>query len=93
MNTLSVLTILWSVVGAAFVALMVYRANLANHETDQLFLNDENTVSSNHQENDRIVRLLNVLTPICKGVGGATVVLTFALAGIWLSHILSTPSV
>jgi hypothetical protein len=93
MNTLSVLTVLWSVVTAVFVALMVYRANLANHETDQLFLNDEDTVSSNHQENDRIVHLMNVLLPICKGVGGATVVLTFALAGVWLSHILTSPTV
>jgi hypothetical protein len=91
MNTLSVLTLVWSIVAAAFVALMVYRANLANHETDQLFLNDEETVSSNHKENDRIVHLLNVLSPICKGVGGATVILSFAIAGIWLSHILIVP--
>lgn len=89
MNTLSILTVLWSLTAAVFVGLMVYRANLANHETDQLFLNDEDTVSSTHQENDRIVHLLNVLSPLCKGTGGATALLTIAIAGIWLSQLLA----
>jgi hypothetical protein len=89
MNALSILTVLWSLTAAVFVGLMVYRANLANHETDQLFLNDEETVSATHQENDRVVHQLDVLLPLCKGTGGAAALLSIAIAGIWLSQLLA----
>jgi hypothetical protein len=92
MTILSVLTPLWIVAATAFVGLMIYRASLANHETDQLFLNDEETLSSNHRENDRIVHRLDVLLPLCKGTGGLTVVLSLAIASVWLSHILAAPA-
>lgn len=89
MNTFNVVAILWGIVAVAFIAVMVYRASLANHETDQLFLNDiGTTVSSTHQENDAIVRRLNSLAPVCKGLGGVTVLLTLAVAGMWVSTIL-----
>jgi hypothetical protein len=89
MDTLSVLTVLWAVVMVAFIALMVYRANLANHETDQLFLN-ETTPSSVHLENDEVVRRLNKVAPLCKGFGGAAIILSLVVAGMWIAHTIAS---
>jgi hypothetical protein len=90
MNALNVVAILWGIAAVAFVAVMVYRASLANHETDQLFLNDLDaaTISSTHKENDEVVRRLNSLAPICKSLGGVTALLTLAVAGMWVSSIV-----
>ena len=87
MDTLSILTALWVVIVVAFIGLMVYRATLANHETDQLFLN-EDTPSSTHQENDNVIRRMNQLAPLCKGFGGAAVILSLVVAGMWLARTL-----
>ena len=65
MNMLMPVTVIWGVITVAFIIAMMYRASLSNHETDQLFLNEE-TPSSTHQENDAVVRRLNSLAPICK---------------------------
>jgi hypothetical protein len=88
MNAFTVVATVWGIATVAFIIVMVYRASLANHETDQLFLNDVGTVSSTHQENDEIVRRLNSLAPVCKSLGGVTVLLTLAVAGMWVSSIL-----
>jgi hypothetical protein len=89
MSTFNIVASIWGIIAVAFVAVMVYRANLANHETDQLFLNDvdNDTVSSTHQENDDVVRRLNSLTPVCTGLGAVTGMLTLAVAGMWLYSI------
>jgi preprotein translocase subunit SecG len=89
MTTLSIMLSLWATVVVAFIALMIYRANLTNHEADQLFLN-EDVPSSTHQEQDAIVRRVNTLGPICKGVGGLAVLMTFAVAGIWFAQTLAS---
>jgi hypothetical protein len=73
---------IWTVLLAAFVAVMVYRANLTQHETDQLFLNDEDTISPMHEENDEIIRKVNEIQPICTGVGGAFLTMSLVLAGM-----------
>ena len=91
MDTLSVLTAFWAVIVVTFIALMVYRANLANHETDQLFLSEE-TPSSVHQENDEVIRRLNRVLPFCKGFGGAAVILSLLVAGMWIAHTLPSSS-
>jgi len=87
MTTLSILVILWGVLVAAFIALMIYRANLTNHETDQLFLN-ETAPSSFHQEQDEIVRQVNRIGPICTGVGSVAVLMTLVVAGMWIMQSL-----
>jgi hypothetical protein len=88
MTTLSLMVTIWAVLAVAFVALMIYRGNLTQHETDQLFLNDEAGPSISHQENDEIVRRVNAIQPICKGVGGLTAVMTLAIAGMWVQQLL-----
>jgi hypothetical protein len=89
MNAFSVVTVIWGLVALTFVILMVYRANLGNHETEQLFLNEEDAPSSLHQENDEVVRRLDALVPICKSFGAAAIVLTLVVAGMWLFNTVS----
>jgi hypothetical protein len=87
MSTLSLLLIVWGAVVAAFVCLMIYRGNLTQHETDQLFLSD-NTLESVHEENDAIIRRINKIQPICKGLGGAVALLTLAVIGTYVINVL-----
>ena len=92
MNSLNIVTLFWGIVTIAFVGAMVYRANLANHETDRLFLNDldAETPSYQHQENDEVVRRMNSLLPVCKGLGGMTAIMSLLVAGMWVAHVLPT---
>jgi hypothetical protein len=89
MNALTISLSIWGLVIAAFVVLMVYRGYLSQHETDQLFLS-EAVPSAGHQENDDIIRRTNSIEPLCKGVGGAAILMTLVVAGIWLTQMLST---
>jgi hypothetical protein len=89
MNALTISLSVWGLVVAAFVALMVYRGYLSQHETDQLFLS-ETAPSATHQENDDIIRRSNSIEPICRGVGGAAILMTLVVVGVWLSQMLST---
>jgi hypothetical protein len=86
---LTVVIAIWGLTVIAFMALMVYRAHLTQYETDQLFLNE--TVPTHvHQENDDIIRRLNTIGPICKGVGGAAIVMTLAVIGVWAMNLYAT---
>jgi hypothetical protein len=89
MTTLTLMIAVWGLVVLAFIALMFYRAHLEQHETDQLFLN-ENEPSYVHKEQDDILRRMKILLPICKGVGGAAALLTFVIIGTWVMQTLST---
>jgi hypothetical protein len=89
MSTFSILLTIWGVLALAFVLLMVYRGNLTQHETDQLFLNDEEGTSSSHKENDDVIRRVNAIQPICTGVGGLTAVMTLAIAGMWIHQFMA----
>ncbi len=73
----------WAVVSAALVVVMVYRATLTQHETDQLFLGDEESLCPNHVEHERILTRVNRLRPIYQGLTGATILLSALIAGIY----------
>jgi hypothetical protein len=89
MNTLTVMLAVWGVVVAAFLALMIYRAQTTQNETDQLFLSDEAESSSTHQENDEIIRRDDKMLPLYRGVGGAAAVATILLIGTYIVHALA----
>lgn len=89
MNALTISLSIWGLVVAAFVVLMVYRGYLSQHETDQLFLS-ETAPSAGHQENDDIIRRTNSIEPICKGVGGAAILMTLVVVGVWVTQMLVT---
>jgi hypothetical protein len=82
MPTLAIMSVLWIAVVAAFVALMVYRGHLTQHETDELFLSDAVDDSNRKREHDDIVRRVNRIQPYCKGVGGAAALITVAIIGV-----------
>ena len=58
----------WAAVSAALVAVMVYRATLTQHETDQVFLGDEETLCAQHVEHDRILKRVDRIRPVCQGL-------------------------
>lgn len=74
----------WAVVSAALVAVMVYRATLTQHETDQLFLGDEETLCSNHEEHDRIMARVERIRPVYQSLTGATVLMSVLIAGVYV---------
>jgi hypothetical protein len=87
MTTLTVMLSIWGLMVVAFIALMVYRGHLTQYETDQLFLN-ETTPSSFHQENDAVIRRVKMIQPICTGVGMLALLMTVAVAGVWIVQIM-----
>ncbi len=83
MNLLTISIVVWLLVVTALVVLMIYRSQLVQNETDQLFLS-ETEPSSIHQENDDIIRRADKLQPVVKGMGGAAALATFLVIGVWL---------
>lgn len=88
MNIHPALLILWGVLTLALIAVLIYRATLTQHETDQLFLGEQQTVSASHLEHDRIVDRVNRLRPICTGLWGATILMTVVIAGMYIVQVL-----
>ncbi len=74
----------WAIVSAALVAVMVYRATLTQHETDQLFLNDEEAVSHSYLEHERLLARVNRLKPVYQSLTGATILMSVLIAGIYV---------
>lgn len=90
MAILQVLLIIWTVFTFAFVALMIYRAQLTRHEVDEIFLND-NADHGREIEHDNIVRQVGRVDPFLKTAGGAAALLTVAIIGLYVVQTL--PSV
>ena len=71
----------WCCLSAAFVVLMICRGYLAQHETEQLYL-DQELPATKHQVADDAVRRLKFLGKVCTIFGAATVVVAVATLGI-----------
>ena len=82
------LLVIWALVTTALIVVMIYRATLTQHETDQLFLSDETSICSSHEEHDRIVARVDRLRPVCQGLTGATILMTVLIAGMYVSQVL-----
>lgn len=82
------LILAWAVFSAALVILMVYRATLTQHETDQLFLGDEESICKNHEEHDRILARVEKIRPLCQGLTGVTILMSAIIAGIYVAQVL-----
>ena len=78
----SILLIVWAVLIVCFLALLVYRGQLARYEDEQLFLGDE--VSQEQQMQEAIVRRLQKLDPIVRIVGGAAGLATAFAVGLYV---------
>jgi len=88
MNAFNIVFAAWVVLTAGFVLLMVYRGHLTQHETDQLFLN-ENASHNSEDEHNEILRRVNIVQPLCKGFGGAAALATVLLVGVYLVNAAS----
>ena len=78
----SILLIVWAVLIVCFLALLVYRGQLARYEDEQLFLGDEVTPEQQMQES--LVRRLQTLDPIVGIVGGAAGLATAFAVGLYV---------
>jgi hypothetical protein len=87
MDALPITFIAWGVVVAAFISLMIYRAQLSRQETDQLFLS-ENTPESEREEQESVLRRVRFIQPLCNGLGGVAALLTVTLVGIYVMRLL-----
>ncbi len=88
MNALHIAAIVWGICVTTFVALMIYRATLTQHETDQLFLSDS-ALPVVQEENEEIVRRVNFIQPFCAGAGGAAAVMSALVFGIWVAEMVA----
>ena len=88
MNTLHIVAIIWGICVTAFVGLMVYRATLTQHETDQLFLS-ETALPIVQEENEKIIRRVNFIQPFCAGAGGVAAVMSMLVFGIWVAQMVA----
>jgi hypothetical protein len=77
-----ILLTVWAVLVACFVALLLYRGQLARYEEEQLFLSDEVTPEQQHR--DSLVRRLQMLEPIVRLVGGAAALATVCAVGLYV---------
>ena len=77
----------WAVVSAALAVVMIYRATLTQHETDQLFLSDEESLSRSHVEHDRILAQMNRLRPLYQGLTGATIAMSALIATLYVVEV------
>lgn len=84
MNLLTILISVWGIIVAALVAVMVYRGYLSRQESDQLFLNEDSEVPFVHEEQDEVISRINALDPLARGLGGAAIVLTLVVAGMYI---------
>ncbi len=89
MHVLPILIALWGASVIGFIAVMIYRATLTQHETDQLFLGDDSAhVSMGHKEHDDIVARVEKLRPYYQGLGGAAVLMTVLVVGFYAMEVL-----
>ena len=82
------LLVIWAVFAVALIAVMIYRATLTQHETDQLFLNDDGTCCKNHEEHNRILEKVNQVRPLYQGLCGATILMSVLIASIYVAQVL-----
>ena len=88
MNAFTISVVIWGCISAAFVALMIYRGYLAQHESDHLYLSEE-APSADHLENESFIRRDESIQPLLRGVGGAAILMTVVVVVLWFSKMLS----
>jgi hypothetical protein len=85
--TLTFLIVIWAMTLAAFVALLIYRGHLAEHETRLYLYEGEPTCF--HSDTHPAIRKVKIVHPVCLCTGGLTLLMTLALAGFWIAQRLS----
>lgn len=81
------LTIIWAVLLFATVIVMVCRGTVTQHETDQLFLNDEDALSLNNREHHRLLKVVGLLRPMYLFFLTSTILVSVFIAGIYVVQV------
>jgi hypothetical protein len=78
-----VLMTVWAVLSACFLALLVYRGQIARYEDDQLFLSEESSTNEMALQ-ESVVRRLKQIDPLVRIFGGAAGLATMGAVGIYV---------
>lgn len=87
MHIYPTLTLIWAVLLLATVIVMVCRGTVTQHETDQLWLNDEGDMSLNNREHHRLLKVVSILKPMYQVLLFATVAMSGVIAGIYVVQV------
>jgi hypothetical protein len=87
--TLTFLIVTWAMMLAAFVAMLIYRSHLTAHENRLCLDMGEGDPTRYQLDHDHATRRVKIVHPICLGTGSLTLVMTLAIAGLWVAHKLS----
>lgn len=81
----------WAGLTVVLVVLVIYRALVGIHEEDQIFL--DRAEAALEQEQLEVVRKINRIDPIIKGLAIASGSLLVILVGVWIYRGLYAPVV
>lgn len=81
----------WAGLTVVLVVLLIYRALVGIHEEDQLFL--DRAEAALEQEQMEVLRKINRIDPIIKGLAIASGSLLVILVGVWIYRGLYAPLV
>jgi hypothetical protein len=89
MSLLVVLLIIWSVITAAFIIVVIYRAVIGLHEEQQLFLDRADAAMEREQQ--EVHARMERITPYLKYLGITSGALLVIILGVWLYQGLAGP--
>ena len=81
------LTLTWAVLLLLTVIVMVCRGTVTQHETDQLFLNDEDAMSLNNREHHRLLKVVSILKPMYQVLLVSTIAISGIIVGIYVAQV------
>lgn len=81
------LVLTWAVLLLTTVVVMVCRGTVTQHEQDQLFLGDEESVSLNQREHHRLLKVVSIIRPAYMILLVATIAVSAFIAGIYVVQI------
>jgi hypothetical protein len=87
MTIFTFLIVIWAMMLSAFMALLIYRSHLAEHETRLHLYEGEETCF--HEEHHQAIIRHKIVHPICVGVGRLTLVMTVVIGVVWVAQKLT----
>ena len=87
MQISSSLVLTWAILLLATTVVMVCRGTVTQHEQDQLFLGDDESVSLNQREHHRLLKVVSILKPAYLVLLVATIAVSAFIAGIYVVQV------
>ena len=81
------LVLTWALLLLATTIVMVCRGTVTQHEQDQLFLGDEESVSLNQHEHHRLLKVVGMLKPAYMVLLVSTIAVSAFIAGIYVVQV------